>query len=79
VRTTESSLTAGEGWDTLGLRTGGHMSKDEGLNPSVGCGFSRDEKWPELEQHAPATVTDPFTRSFSERKLDTANQGLIEL
>lgn len=55
------------------------MSKDEGLNPSIGCGFSRDEKWPELEQHAPATVTDPFTKSFSERKLDTANQGLIEL
>ena len=54
------------------------MNKDEGLNPSVSCGFSRTHET-ELEQHAPPSVEDPFTSSFSEIKLDTANQGLIEL
>jgi hypothetical protein len=30
-------------------------------------------------EHAPPSVEDPFTSSFSEIKLDTENQGLIEL
>ncbi len=54
------------------------MNKDEGFNPSIGCGFSRTHET-ELEQHAPPSVGDPFTSSFSEKKLDTANQGLLEL
>ena len=40
------------------------MNKDEGLNPSVSCGFSRTHET-ELEQHAPPSVGDPFTSSFS--------------
>ena len=52
------------------------MSKDEGLNPSISCGYSRPHE-PEHEAHAPTGVTDPFIRK--DKVLDTANQGLIEL
>ena len=57
---------------------GNEFSAREGSNPSISCGFSRTHET-ELEQHAPPSVEDPFTSSFSEKKLDTANQGLIEL
>ena len=35
------------------------MSKDEGLNPSIGCGFSRPHE-PEHENHAPIGFNDPL-------------------
>ena len=53
-------------------KAGGYMNKDEGLNPSIGCGFSRTHE-PEHEAHAPTPVTDPFTSSFSETKLDNTD------
>jgi hypothetical protein len=53
-------------------------TKPEGKNPSIGCGFSKMSEMPELEQHAPATVTDPFTSSFSVKELDNANPSLVK-
>lgn len=58
---------------------GNNFAASEGSNPTISCGFSRESRWPELEEHAPAPMTDPFTvSSFIEKKLDTANEGLIE-
>lgn len=50
------------------------MSKTEGWNPSVSCGFSRTHE-PEHEEHAPTPVTDPFHRS--EKELDTQTDGMV--
>jgi hypothetical protein len=71
-------LTTGEKKGTLTHTTNRRpkMNKDEGLNPTVSCGFSRDHG-PEHEIHAPCGVTDPFVKR--EKPLDNANEGLVEL
>jgi hypothetical protein len=73
--------TAGDSVDDFLRVTRRHPLKEtkpEGKNPSIGCGFSRQSKVPELEQHAPTGVTDPFTRSFSGKELDNVDSGLVK-
>ncbi len=45
-------------------------SKDEGFNPRVTCGFSRDTEGDIWSDHAPVGVNDPFTRSEEAPKKD---------
>lgn len=56
------------------------MSKGEGMNPSIGCAFSKQhEDEEEHEKHAPVGFGSPHgLASFRENKLDTANSGLLE-